>query len=225
MKQSTKTRLWSIGLGVLVPVVVLASNLTLPYSFTPGTPIHASEVNANFAAVQAAVNSKLDADAGVFRSGSRLVSFGFASTDGLRYPVSSFFDTVLGAYCGPGIATDSTLRCLPAATYAFSFFSDATCTTWLNVPTTNPSASYPSPTWRVPTATYVSTAPTDGGAGTEIHNAVLFTGQVYTYGSYVNDAGVPMSGCVPTTVTGQMLYTAGTIVPPTNMAQFNVVEL
>lgn len=37
--------------GVLVPGVLLATTITVPYSFTANTPARASEVNANFAAL------------------------------------------------------------------------------------------------------------------------------------------------------------------------------
>jgi hypothetical protein len=55
---------WSRALAiaiVAVPVLSLASDLTTPNTFTSGTLIQSAQVNANFAAVQTAVNSKQDA--------------------------------------------------------------------------------------------------------------------------------------------------------------------
>ena len=48
----------ALAAGVLVSLsaTLLASNVTLPYSFTAGTPARASEMNANFAAVKTAID-------------------------------------------------------------------------------------------------------------------------------------------------------------------------
>jgi hypothetical protein len=59
-----KQQLIGIALALAIPLVVIAGNLTLPYVFTPGQPIRAAEINATLTAIQVAVNSKLDADAG-----------------------------------------------------------------------------------------------------------------------------------------------------------------
>lgn len=57
-------KLWLRALVIVivgVPLWSLASNLTTPNSFAPNTTIQSAQVNANFAAVQTAVNSKQDA--------------------------------------------------------------------------------------------------------------------------------------------------------------------
>ena len=55
-----KTRvLWGL-LVVLTPAVIYAANLSIPNSFNPGESISSAQMNANFAAVQTAVNSKQD---------------------------------------------------------------------------------------------------------------------------------------------------------------------
>ena len=52
-----------IVLSVLMPLGALAADLTIPNTFVPGTPIKASEVNANFTAVKA-VFASLDGGIG-----------------------------------------------------------------------------------------------------------------------------------------------------------------
>ena len=45
-KLTLRNLVLSVVLAVLVPLGVLAANLTIPNTFTPGTPINASEMNA-----------------------------------------------------------------------------------------------------------------------------------------------------------------------------------
>jgi hypothetical protein len=55
--ESTKKRWRWLGVAgaLFVPAVAVAA-VTLPFTFTPGTPVRASEVNANFAALKEAVD-------------------------------------------------------------------------------------------------------------------------------------------------------------------------
>ncbi|MEM7543090.1 MAG: hypothetical protein AAF384_16120 [Pseudomonadota bacterium] len=49
-----------VALGIFVPVWLIASSISLPNSFTPGTVADANEVNANFQAVETAVNDNFE---------------------------------------------------------------------------------------------------------------------------------------------------------------------
>src|SRR4051812_30683206 len=109
---SKRNKWLGIGLALLAPVVVAAANLSIPNTFTPGTPIRSSEVNANFAAVQSAVNSKLDSSQATFIGSARLAAFGYRTSDGATTGWG-FFDRTLGTNCSPAPATDGTMRCMP----------------------------------------------------------------------------------------------------------------
>lgn len=72
-------KLWLRALVIVivgVPLWSLASNLTVPNSFTPDTTILSAQVNANFAAVQTAVNSKQDAISGSCPAGQAISAIG-----------------------------------------------------------------------------------------------------------------------------------------------------
>lgn len=88
MKNTFRNLSVSVAMGVLVPLGVLAANLTIPTVFTPGTAIKASEMNANFAAVQAAVNSKADATSA--SAGPRIVDAN-ATTVGPLFSVGTTY--------------------------------------------------------------------------------------------------------------------------------------
>lgn len=118
-----KRRSWWLSclLAIAVPAVIYAADLTLPHVFTVGTPILASEVNANFEAVRLAVNSN--------GSGTRLKVLALKGNDGFSQLITGlglFFPivwdsqlhiscNVLFGYCGP-------LRSLQ------NIYSDAACT-------------------------------------------------------------------------------------------------
>lgn len=134
-------RLAGILVAVLVPVVVWAGNLVLPFSFQAGSPIRASEMNANFAAVKQAVDD-LDArvsgtGAGLLRSGSRLKMLTLEGPDGLSSPVagqfsSGFFwllwDSQLQTVCAAGLYSVAQDRCLPISS-ASPAYLESTCQT------------------------------------------------------------------------------------------------
>lgn len=114
MMNFTKLRL-GIALGVLVPLVIWAGDLVVPHTFTAGGPIRADEMNANFEAVRAAVNTKADrVDAG---TAARLKVVQFRSTDGTTLPSSgvppfAYYDSQLSVYCSPELV-GAKVRCLP----------------------------------------------------------------------------------------------------------------
>src|SRR5579863_1294606 len=64
---------------VLTPAVIYAANLTIPNTFTSGTPIQSAQVNANFTAVQTAVNAKQDANSPFTVPGAPRTASGTAS--------------------------------------------------------------------------------------------------------------------------------------------------
>lgn len=56
----------AVGVGLVFGAVAIANNVTIPNSFTPGTPTSASQMNANFQAVKAAIDdtyTRAEADA------------------------------------------------------------------------------------------------------------------------------------------------------------------
>jgi len=128
---TNRNLLLGITLGVLVPATVLATDLTLPFTFSAGTPIRASEMNATLIAIQTALNSKLDASANLTHSGTRLKSFGLTSADGMSAVHGGsqlFFDSQLGIYCSTDYPdSNGVLRCLPIGDVAAGYFSQSTC--------------------------------------------------------------------------------------------------
>ncbi len=59
-KPSKKLSIVWAALVLSLPVVVWAANLTIPNTFTTGSSVSSSQMNANFAAVATAVNTKQD---------------------------------------------------------------------------------------------------------------------------------------------------------------------
>ncbi|MDP1918148.1 MAG: hypothetical protein Q8L14_18025 [Myxococcales bacterium] len=55
-----KRTLVGVALSLVVPAVVLGSQLIIPHTFAPGVPIDPANLNANFYAVTSAVNTRLD---------------------------------------------------------------------------------------------------------------------------------------------------------------------
>jgi hypothetical protein len=83
MKPIKNKQLWTSALvGAVIAGRALAGNVTLPYVFQPNTPARASEVNANFNAVKAAVDDNAtqiqalsaSVDAGVLQVASQLTA-------------------------------------------------------------------------------------------------------------------------------------------------------
>jgi hypothetical protein len=118
-----------VMLGLLIPVVIWAANAVLPFAFSSGGAIRASEINANFSGLRDAINAG--------SSGSRLKVFALRGPDG-----SVFESSVVGVpgTNGGGVAWDSQLQiscglkacgpgfacCAPIA--RANVFSDSTCT-------------------------------------------------------------------------------------------------
>ena len=95
MRKELKVWIKALAIAIVgIPILSLASNLAIPNSFTPDTLIDANAVNANFTAVQAAVNSKQDAIVGSCPAGqavSAIAADGGALTcapSGLAYGTS-----------------------------------------------------------------------------------------------------------------------------------------
>jgi hypothetical protein len=145
MKTMKKTLL-GVATGVLVPLTLYAADAALPYVFTPGTPIRADQVNANFAALRDAVNGKADRSelAAGERPGTRLkpVRLSLSSEDGMRVHLPTgaageggeevFWDAALGIYCVPypvDPERPTELTCVPAAQSSLDeVYIDAACT-------------------------------------------------------------------------------------------------
>ena len=61
MKTRNPMSLWlalapALGIGLLLAGIALASSVSVPYEFVPGTPADANQVNANFDALADAIN-------------------------------------------------------------------------------------------------------------------------------------------------------------------------
>ena len=222
----------SIVLGVLVPLAVVASNLSTPFTFTSGTPIKSADVNANFAAVQTAVNSKADVTDVATKSGTRLKLLGLRSPDGMAMSISGFggsngigiYDSMLSMMCLPGIATDGLIRCVPVPlSFGGSdpFFSDTICTQVLFVdgPSNGTIPGLP-----VPTAKYVTTNTftVDGGQGQAVYDTTLYGGTVYQNDFTIIDGGSP---CKAIPSPGVPLRQRTTLIPPGNLAQIQPTTL
>ncbi len=104
-----KTKLLSamaIGAAALAAGVGLAGTLSVPNSFSPGTAISSAQVNANFSAVQTAVNGKQDAMASGCSAGSALQSIaqdGTATCAAIP-PPAAFGLTLAGSSSNPGLS-------------------------------------------------------------------------------------------------------------------------
>lgn len=131
--------------GVLTPLLIWAGDVVLQHVFSAGDPIRASEVNANFEALRVATNTKADKQSTV-TSGSRLKRLGYRFADGttevatFSQGISGFYDAQLDLHCFTmSTITDSAgkLRCLPIPVWTLmaSAYSDATCTTPVQVAT------------------------------------------------------------------------------------------
>ncbi len=233
MKTSTNRNLFlSITLAVLVPFAVAASSLTIPNVFTPNTPIKAAEVNENFAAVQSALNSKLDAAAASVSSGTRLKIVGHRTADGLALPAANgpLFDSSLGVYCSPRTASDGLERCLPNSSTFATYSSDPGCTQ----PIYQLSKLNLVPGLPVPTSAYVVDFTIVNGTFVQVISGLQpYTGTVYSNegggffgdldgGSATFDAGFP--GCVPVTPSVPV-YSKGAVVPASAFVQLNATAL
>lgn len=95
----------ALGLLALLPPPAWSANLAVPNSFTANTPARASEVNANFNATAAAVNSKQDRVTGSCPSGQSIQSVNADGTvacePGLADKVDKAGDTMTGPLTAP----------------------------------------------------------------------------------------------------------------------------
>lgn len=146
----------SLLLALSTPLLIWAADVTLPHVFQAGGPIVADEMNANFAALRDAVNSKADRSS-VVTSGTRLKRIGFRMSDGTTEdatflffsgagPSHVYFDATDNRHCfTASFLTDSQGkgRCFPFAGYSIStnYFSDPQCA----VPITSVARASPFP--------------------------------------------------------------------------------
>lgn len=213
---TNKNFVLGIVMGVLIPVGVLASNLTLPHTFTAGTPIRAAEVNANFAAVATAVNSKLDSSAAGTKSGSRLKVIGYRSADGLAMPSYDLFDSQLGVYCQPFVATDGLVRCLPIDSFYADVYSTPTCASASQLSIANQSASLPG----YPPANTLYIRDTAAALDAGVTGFVVRALVPYSGPTYVWSGGSCVSFSPPWPV-----YASGATVPPSTFQELTVGPL
>lgn len=121
----SRRSMWpGILVSLLVPAVIFAGNAVLPFTFTSGSPIRASEMNANFEALRAAIN--------LGNSGTRLKSPKWRSADGAQVPLTGFqtgwWDAQLKFECTPFFSVNGGRyggRCLPNLT--LEHFTDPNC--------------------------------------------------------------------------------------------------
>jgi hypothetical protein len=171
-------------------------------------------VNANFAATQTAVNSKMDLTAAPYVSGTRLKVVGFRSADGMAMAVlnntNPLFDSMLGVYCQPMVSADQSLRCLPyTGGSIFTYYGNLTCTEDLFFDSSpQVAAGLPMQTGR-----YLTGNASDGGMSwTNVYDKVSHTTTVYAHAGFRPDGGV-ICNAIPT--PGSMVK-RGALVPHTN---------
>lgn len=130
-----RQQLAGVLFAVLLPLVVWAGNLVLPFSFQSGTPIRASEMNANFDSVKQAIDGLegrvSSSGGGVVRSGIRLKLLTTESADGMSMPltvsgVPVYWDSQLETICYVQWSPYSDTYCTPMS-WAYSAFSDPAC--------------------------------------------------------------------------------------------------
>ena len=146
-------------------------------------------------------------------SGSRLTAkqYTWTGADGAIDLVNpgTFHDTTLNADCEPMIATDSTVRCLPA-NYGYgigAYFADAACT--------EPAAFV---TWPCGNPPYVYTSTTyDSCNGTQGATVYALSGTALA--NYYTTNGTTCTSHVPT--AGEAFYALGAVVPPSTFVSFN----
>lgn len=148
----------SLLLALSTPLLIWAADVTLPHVFQAGGPIVADEVNANFATLRDAVNSKADKSS-VVTSGTRLKRLGYRMADGTTEdatvtlfsgggPSHVYFDTVDNRHCFTlsGLLDNAgKSRCFPFAGFrVVQPYTDPQCTSRITLitaatfPTSNP---------------------------------------------------------------------------------------
>jgi hypothetical protein len=126
MKKSSKNLplLWG-AIALATPVLVWASNLTVPNTFSMGTPISSSQMNTNFQAVQTAVNSKQDAITQTCGGGSAITAIGTNGTTGTA--TCSAVQSPISETCAPGQAISALNPSGTATCAAFQSPISQTC--------------------------------------------------------------------------------------------------
>lgn len=113
-------------LAVLMPLIVVAGNL--PYTFSSGSVIRASELNTNFESLASQLATLITP-----KSGTRIEVYAHVGADSSVSPrYVGLYDRRLGTQCEVQRAEDGKLRCLPSyliplVTNAFAF-TDPMCT-------------------------------------------------------------------------------------------------
>lgn len=118
----SRRSMWpGILVSLLVPAVIFAGNAVLPFTFTSGSPIRASEMNANFESLRAAIN--------LGNSGTRLKQLAWRFSDGARFNLTGldamFWDSQMKVQCRPTSVTVRSGRCLPND--QLEWFADPSC--------------------------------------------------------------------------------------------------
>ncbi|MHB8420369.1 MAG: DUF7452 domain-containing protein [Myxococcales bacterium] len=137
MRNNIKSWIRALAIAIVaVPILSQASNLTTPNSFSSGTLIQSAQVNANFAAVQSAVNSKQDAISGSCAAGQAMTGVGAGgvptcAATGLAFgasvsgSASTSGVTVANAGAGAGLEGDNS----STDGYAYGVLGQITSTT------------------------------------------------------------------------------------------------
>jgi hypothetical protein len=90
--------------GLSVPTILVASSVSTPNSFAPNTAISSAQMNENFAAFQAAVNSKQDRVAGTCSASSAIRAIDPAGAVTCQATGGSFGDALTGSAASPGFS-------------------------------------------------------------------------------------------------------------------------
>jgi hypothetical protein len=90
--------------GLSVPTILVASSVSTPNSFAPNTAISSAQMNENFAAFQAAVNSKQDLVAGTCSARSAIRAIDPAGAVTCQATGASFGDALTGGAASPGFS-------------------------------------------------------------------------------------------------------------------------
>ncbi len=90
--------------GLSVPAILMAANVSTPHAFAPNTAISSAQMNENFAAFQAAVNSKQDLVTGACSAGNAIRAIDAAGAVTCQATGASFGDALTGSAASPGFS-------------------------------------------------------------------------------------------------------------------------
>jgi len=93
--------------GLSVPAILMASNVSTPNAFAPNTAISSAQMNENFAAFQAAVNSKQDLVTGTCSVGTAIRAVDAAGAVTCQATGASFGDALAGSAASPGFSVSN----------------------------------------------------------------------------------------------------------------------